>query len=86
MSYTVEFAELYDGIGLEVTNVDIAFALDTTCSMSEAATLAREFSDIGGTLRKYSQCRLWFCDLDDFNYSGAGADTPFALHDKILRI
>ena len=88
VDYTVEFAEIYDGtISLEVQNIDIAFVLDTTGSMSEeAAALAREFSDIADAIfESVPNAAYGFATFDDYNYSsmGAGYDRPFYLHNQI---
>ncbi|MEC7986304.1 MAG: hypothetical protein VX278_14155, partial [Myxococcota bacterium] len=88
VSYTVEFAERYEAsIELEVSSVDIAFALDTTCSMSEeAAALAREFSDIVDSLSEsIPDAAYGFATFDDYNFYGLGSssDRPFSLHNQI---
>ena len=87
-SSTVEFAELFtEAVELEVNDVDIAFVLDTTSSMSqEAQSLANEFSSIVDELSNgIPNAAYGFATFDDYNgfEMGSGADHPFFLHNQI---
>ena len=86
-----EFCDFEDSVGaeldLEVSKVDVAFLLDTTCSMSaEAAAMADEFSALVDDLEStVSDAAYGFATFDDYNYCsmGAGADRPFILQQQV---
>ena len=85
---TVEVAELFtESVVLEVNDVDIAFVLDTTSSMSEEAqSLANEFSTIVDELsNSIPSAAYGFATFDDYNGfgMGSGMDRPFSLHNQI---
>ncbi len=65
---------------------DIAFLLDTTCSMSGLANaMASEFSGIaGGVAGVIPDATFGVSTYDDYNYSDMGdsADRPFILHQQ----
>ena len=87
-SSTVEFAELFtEAVELEVNDVDIAFVLDTTGSMTEEAqSLANEFSSIVDDLsNSIPNAAYGFATFDDYNFFhfGSGMDRPFSLHNQI---
>jgi hypothetical protein len=87
-SSTVEFAELFtEAVELEVNDVDIAFVLDTTSSMTqEAQSLVNEFSSIVDELsNSIPSAAYGFATFDDYNGfgMGGGADLPFSLHNQI---
>ena len=73
---TVEVAELFtESVVLEVNDVDIAFVLDTTSSMSEEAqSLANEFSTIVDELsNSIPSAAYGFATFDDYNGFGMGS-------------
>ena len=87
-SSTVEFAELFtEAVELEVSDVDIAFVLDTTGSMTEEAqSLANEFSTIVDELsNSIPNAAYGFATSDDYNEGEMGRpwDRPFSLHNQI---
>jgi hypothetical protein len=72
---------------LSIQMGDIAFLIDTTCSMSGTANaMATEFvnivSDVAATIE---DAAYGYAHHDDFNYGsmGSGADKPFWLHQQI---
>ena len=86
-SSTVEFTELFtEAVELEVNDVDIAFVLDTTSSMSlEAQLLGNEFSRIVYKLsHSIPNAAYGFATFDDYNGfdMGIGTDHPFSLHNS----
>jgi hypothetical protein len=74
-------------LDLEVNQVDVAFLLDTTCSMASTANaMASEFGDIVDELAMtISDGAYGYGTFDDYNYEGLGAnpDLPFILQQQI---
>jgi hypothetical protein len=72
---------------LEPASADIAFLLDTTCSMSGTArALASEFDGIAGDLRKVIENAAYgFARFEDYHTSpmGSGSDRPFYLGQQL---
>ena len=74
-------------LDLEVNQVDVAFLIDTTCSMSSTANaMASEFGDIVDELgMSIADGAFGYGTFDDYNYEGmgAGSDLPFILQQQI---
>ena len=85
------YDEVYEAtehsLDLEVNQVDVAFLIDTTCSMSSTANaMASEFGDIVDELgMTISDGAYGYGTFDDYNYEGmgSGADLPFILQQQI---
>ena len=74
-------------LDLEVNQVDVAFLLDTTCSMTATANaMASEFGDIVDELAlTISDGAYGYGTFDDYNYEsfGASPDLPFILQQQV---
>ena len=72
---------------LRIQMGDVAFLIDTTCSMSSTANaMASEFGDIVDELgMTISDGAYGYGTFDDYNYEGmgSGADLPFILQQQI---
>jgi hypothetical protein len=84
----VDFRETTEAsLELEVEQVDVAFLLDTTSSMSGTANaMASEFGDIVDDLASsITDGAYAYATFDDYNYSpyGSGSDLPFILQQQI---
>ena len=77
----------YEFLDLEVSQVDVAFLLDTTSSMGATAeSLADEFGEIVDDLAaSITDGAYGFATFDDYNYTGMGADSdrPFILRQQM---